>query len=209
MASILNGALLGLSNFRTGQWTWDDVANGVRSGYGNGNYFFNAQPLRDNPSGFFPTSLKIIKTVMKAHRLAPEVPFLASHTTAMKCIGAFWILAHVNMFIPRREETYLSTRCAQICEITPYALLALNLLFTTLELRTKPTKALTGFVILGIATLMQRHKLPVEVSFGWNWALPITARSVAFYCGDAWRRSFIAFETIFSLFRLKTVLHHL
>ncbi|MBS0647831.1 MAG: hypothetical protein JSS10_01245 [Verrucomicrobia bacterium] len=164
---FLQDVTKGLNTVLAGNWHWVDLGNGLRSGFGTIHTWQKLSELNteihDRKMGqqnFFSflsslvqSSWKITRTAIKAHRVAPALPLLAQHTTAIKCTAAAWMGMNALAFIahglgqgPAIGETFFGS----IWERTPSALLATQIALTALELRTNFTKAAISFVSMGI-----------------------------------------------------------
>ena len=202
----------GLNTVLAGNWLWLDVANGFRSGYGTVNSYENLSQrnlrIKDRPvvnqtfsdfvQSFIQSSWKITRTTIKAHRIAPAFPFLASRTTALKCTAVGWIgmnvLALLQHALMRKDDSLIEdTAFGAIWQNTPNALLVTNIALTALELRINFTKAAISFVSMGISYLDIKWD-PKKRSSLWNWGLPIAARSVVLYYGNNWQRTMVGID---------------
>lgn len=195
-----------------GNWQWIDLGNGCRSGFGTINSWRNLSKLNHRIhdlqigqknflsflSSFVQSSWKITRTAIKAHRVAPALPLLAQHTTAIKCTAAAWIGMNAMAFIshglgqgPEIGETFFGS----IWERTPDALLATNIALTALELRTNFTKAAVSFISMGITYLDEKRPKHLPV---WQWVCPVAARALVFYYGNSWQRAMVGIDIVTS-----------
>lgn len=202
----------GLNSVLAGKWQWIDLGNGCRSGYGTVNTWRNLSELNHQihnrrmvQQNFFlflsslvQSSWKITRTAIKAHRVAPALPLLAHHTTAIKCTAAVWIgmnlLALCKHSVSKGQhigETFFGS----VWERTPDALLVTNIVLTALELRTNFTKAAVSFVSMGITYLDGKRSKHLPV---WQWVCPVAARALVFYYGNNWQRTMVGIDIVTS-----------
>jgi hypothetical protein len=217
--SFVHDVSKGLNSFLAGNWAWIDAANGFRSGYGTANSYsslskhnFEIQRRSVSNKTFFgfgqsliQSSWKISRTALKALRLAPSFPLLASRTATIKYSAACWIgmnfFALLQHAFSGPDSEIKETSFGLIWEKTPEALLVTNIALTALELRVNSAKALFSLASLGF-TYFEVKKAPNNRNFIWNWVCPIAARGIVFYYGNNWQRAMVGIDIVTSAAKL-------
>jgi len=209
----------GFNNVLDGNWAWIDAANGFRSGYGTANTYsklselnFHSQRFSVSNETFFhfgkslvQSSWKITRTALKALRLAPNFPRLASRTATIKYTAAGWIgmnfLALLQHAFRGPDSEIKDTLFGSIWQKTPEALLVTNMALTALELRVNFTKAAVSLVSMGW-TYVDAKKAPQNRNFILNWVCPIAARGLVLYYGNNWQRAMVGIDIVTSTAKL-------